>query len=287
MGHLRQIILIHTHLEGVVELLLDADANICGSNATGKTTLQRLIPVFYGELPNRVVPRTRKSFHEFYLPHQNSYLIYEYVRESGDVAMEVLTRHSQGGVEYRFAKSAYQPEFFLEQTPEGPRGVGYQEFTTRFRQAGVGYSAKLEATSEYRSVIQNDFTQLRGRNREHQRLYQMAAQYSLAGSQHRLRHIEKLVSAVPAKEGKVDTLETRLAAIFEEDGVALPVTRLRSQEARRWMSKMRQSMRLSHLNELFTHCMTLANELAHSESQLHYFAPLLQQDYRQQERNSA
>lgn len=287
MGHLRQIILIHTHLEGVVELLLDADANICGSNATGKTTLQRLIPVFYGELPNRVVPRTRKSFHEFYLPHQNSYLIYEYVRESGDAAMVVLTRHNQGGVEYRFAKSAYQPEFFLEQTDEGPRGVGYQEFTTRFRQAGVDYSAKLEATSEYRSVIQNDFTQLRGRHRENQRLYQMAAQYSLAGSQHRLRHIEKLVSAVHAKEGKMDTLKTMLAAIFEEDGVALPVTRLRSQEARRWISKMRQSMRLSHLNELFSQCKTLASELAHSESSLHQLTPVLKEDASQQQRHHA
>src|SRR5699024_12249662 len=96
MGHLRQIILIHTHLEGVVELLLDADANICGSNATGKTTLQRLIPVFYGELPNRVVPRTRKSFHEFYLSHLYSYLIYVFVLVSYDVAMVVLMRHRHG-----------------------------------------------------------------------------------------------------------------------------------------------------------------------------------------------
>src|SRR5699024_11798370 len=108
---------------------------------------------------NREVRRTRKRLHEFYLPDLCSYLIDEYVRESGDVAMVVLTRHSQGGVEYRFAKSAYQPEFFLEQTPEGPRGVGYQEFTTRFRQAGGGYSAKLEARSGYRSVFQNDFIQ--------------------------------------------------------------------------------------------------------------------------------
>lgn len=287
MGHLRQIVLIHTHLEGVVELLLDADANICGSNATGKTTLQRLIPVFYGELPSRVVPRTRKKFHEFYLPHQNSYLIYEYVRESGEAAMVMLTRQHQGGVEYRFVNSAYQPEFFLEQTPEGPRGLGYQEFAARFRQADVDFSHKIESTSEYRSVIQNDFTQLRGRNRENQRLYQLAAQYSLAGSQHRLRHMEKLVSAVHAKEGKMDTLKTMLAAIFEEDGVALPVTRLRSQEARNWISKMRQSLRLSYLDELFAQCSVQAKALAHSESSLHQLSPLLKQDDTQQERANA
>lgn len=287
MGHLRRIVLIHTHLAGVVELLLDANANICGSNATGKTTLQRLLPVFFGEQPNRVVPRTRKSFHEFYLPHQNSYLIYEYVREAGDVALVVLTRHSQGGVEYRFVKTPYAPELFLEQTEQGPRGLSYQALTARLREAGVTYSAKLEATSEYRSVIQNDFTQLRGRNREDHRLYQMASQYSLVNPSHRLRHMEKLVSAVHAKEGKMDTLKTMLAAIFEEDGVALPVTRLRNQEARRWISQMRQSLRLEHLNQLFSSCQESAMHLAHTESSLHQLAPLLKQDHEAQERQYA
>lgn len=287
MGHLRQIVLIHTHLEGVVELLLDANANICGSNATGKTTLQRLLPVFFGEQPNRVVPRTRKNFHEFYLPHQNSYLVYEYVREAGDTAMVVLTRHSQGGVEYRFVRSSYVPELFLEQTEKGPRGISYQTLTARFRETGVSYSAKLESTSEYRSVIQNDFTQLRGRNREDHRLYQMAAQYSLVAPAHRLRHMEKLVSAVHAKEGKMDTLKTMLAAIFEEDGVALPVTRLRNQEARRWISQMRQSLRLEHLNQLFAACQASAMQLAHTESGLYQLAPLIAQDHETQERHNA
>ena len=48
MSNLRRIILLHAHLPGVVELQLDQHTNICGTNASGKTTLQRLIPVFYG-----------------------------------------------------------------------------------------------------------------------------------------------------------------------------------------------------------------------------------------------
>ena len=80
MAKLVKIIMIHGHMPGVVELDLDGHTNICGSNASGKTTLQRMIPVFYGELPNRVVPRTRQSFERYYLPHKNSYVIYEYQR---------------------------------------------------------------------------------------------------------------------------------------------------------------------------------------------------------------
>ena len=56
MPGLHRIILIDTHLPGVVELKLNGHTNICGTNASGKTTLQRLIPVFYGEYPSRVNP---------------------------------------------------------------------------------------------------------------------------------------------------------------------------------------------------------------------------------------
>ncbi|BBI48581.1 hypothetical protein HORIV_10020 [Vreelandella olivaria] len=82
MAHLLRIVMIHGHLEGVVELSVDGHTNICGTNASGKTTLQRLVPVFYGELPNKVVPKTRMKFDAFYLPHRNSYLVYEYRREA-------------------------------------------------------------------------------------------------------------------------------------------------------------------------------------------------------------
>ncbi|SXF22393.1 Protein of uncharacterised function (DUF3584) [Klebsiella variicola] len=96
MPQLLRIILIHTHLPGVVEIQLDQHTNICGTNASGKTTLQRLVPVFYGEQPNKVVPRTRKKFDEFYLPCSNSYIIYEYQRDTGDNCLVVLTGKGEG-----------------------------------------------------------------------------------------------------------------------------------------------------------------------------------------------
>lgn len=39
MSQLLRVILIHTHLPGVVEIQLDQHTNICGTNASGKTTL--------------------------------------------------------------------------------------------------------------------------------------------------------------------------------------------------------------------------------------------------------
>ncbi|MCB5226339.1 ATP-binding protein [Alishewanella sp. 16-MA] len=288
MSQLLRIVLIHTHLPGVVELQLDQHTNICGTNASGKTTLQRLVPVFYGEQPNRVVPKTRKKFDEFYLPFSNSYLIYEYQRESGDICQVVLTRKSEGGVDYRLVAAAYQSDFYLTQSDEGVKALSYSDWASAMRaRPDVQVSAKISATSEYRSIIQNDAAALRGNNADSVKLRRLAATFSLVSSGHKLRHIEKLVSAVHAKEGKMDTLKAMLAAIFEEDGVTLPTTKVKNTKAREWIQQMRQSMRLDKLQQDFERLKQLALQLDGAEGQLSALLPLLQQDEQQQKLRKA
>uniref|UniRef100_A0A486XU45 ATP-binding protein n=1 Tax=Rheinheimera sp. BAL341 TaxID=1708203 RepID=A0A486XU45_9GAMM len=288
MSQLLRIVLLHTHLPGVVELQLDQHTNICGTNASGKTTLQRLVPVFFGEQPNRVVPKTRKKFDEFYLPFSNSYLIYEYQREDGAVCQVVLTRKSDGGVEYRFVGAPYQSDFYLSQSEDGVKAMSYSDWAASMRsRPEVQVSAKISATSEYRSIIQNDAAALRGNNADSVKLRRLAASFSLVSSGHKLRHIEKLVSAVHAKEGKMDTLKAMLAAIFEEDGVTLPTTKVKNTKAREWILQMRQSMRLDKLQQDFERLQQLAQQLESAEAQLAALLPLLQQDESTQKQRKA
>ncbi|XGA80721.1 ATP-binding protein [Halomonas sp. CH40] len=292
MAHLLRIVMIHGHLDGVVELSLDGHTNICGTNASGKTTLQRLVPVFYGELPNRVVPKTRMKFDAFYLPNSNSYLVYEYRREAGSLCQVVLTRGTNGGVEYRFVAAPYQPEDYLLESEGRVVARDYPQWLNGLRHNGIATSSKLTATSEYRAVIQNDFTPIpgmasHGNRKEALRLRQMAAQFSLVKPEHRIRHMEKLVSAVHAKEGKMDTLKTMLAAIFEEDGVELPVTRIRSNKARGWVGQMRQSMRLAPLQQALAELRDTDAELARLEALLWQLKPQLDADRHRTEGDAA
>ncbi|WP_136246758.1 ATP-binding protein [Halomonas borealis] len=288
MAQLLRIVMIHGHLEGVVELDVDGHTNICGTNASGKTTLQRLVPVFYGELPNRVVPKTRRKFDAFYLPHRNSYLVYEYRREEGDVCQAVLTRKSEGGVEYRFVGAPYRSEDYLVEAEGGVVALDYAQWNQGLRRQGIGVSHKLGATSEYRAVIQNDFTQQgAGGRREGLKLRQVAARFSLVRPGRRIRHMEKLVSAVHAKEGKMDTLKTMLAAIFEEDGVELPVTRIRNTKAREWIDRMRQSMRLEPLQRSLEDLQRRDREIADLETRLWQLRPQLEADRARAERGRA
>lgn len=290
MSHLLRIIMINGHLEGIVELDLNGHTNICGSNASGKTTLQRLIPVFYGERPNNVVPKTRKKFDQYYLPSSDSYLIYEYRRETGTTCHVVLTRKVDDGVSYRFINSEYKPEYYLRPTLDGrAKALSYQELSANLRQNNIEHSNRIDTISAYRSIIQNDFS-LKTDNlsrAESTRLRQTALRYSLVESPHRLRHIEKLVSAVHAKEGKMDTLKTMLAAIFEDEGVALPTTHIKSTQVRDWVQQVRQSRRLSSLQTEMSGLSKQVDTLNSTEQALWQLQPLLLQDASQLERNCA
>lgn len=284
MSQLLRIVLINTHLTGVVEMQMDQHTNICGTNASGKTTLQRLVPVFYGELPNRVVPKTRKKFDEFYLPYSDSYIIYEYRRDKGDICQAVLTKKSDGGLEYRFVGIPYHSEHYLQEDGQGGVKVySYSEWASIMRHQAAGqFSAKIGATSEYRSIIQNDAAALRGNNADSIKLRRLAATFSLVSGGHKLRHIEKLVSAVHAKEGKMDTLKAMLAAIFEEDGVTLPTTKVKNTKARDWIQQMHQSKGLKELQDQLDQLKQLANQLDSLEAQLAALEPALQADNSQQ-----
>jgi len=282
MASLRRIILINTHLPDVVELSLDGHTNICGTNASGKTTLQRLIPVFYGELPSRVVPKTRSKFGDFYLPKSDSYLVYEYQREEGELCQAVLTHSAKDGVQYRFVDAPYNKEQLLYKTTNGKvKAYEPEQWLTQLTTLGIRPSRKINATSEYRAIIQNDVTSLRGNTQDGIRLRQLAARYSLVAPKHKIRHLEKLVSAVHAKEGKMDTLKTMLAAIFEEDGLVQPTTRVKNTKAREWIKQMRQSMRLSSLEQQHHDVEQIAASLNTIEAQLLQLTPLLTQDLEQ------
>lgn len=235
MPSLNRIVLIDTHLPGVVELALDGHTNICGTNASGKTTLQRLVPVFYGEYPSRVVPSTRDSFERWYLPHDSSFIIYEYKRADGLLNQAVLASAGDGkGVNYRFIAKEFELDDYVK-SKNGDTVLCYTmaELGREMKRAGVAVTNLLN-TREFRAIIQNDRALLStGSNRTELRTY--ARQFSLCEPEHSLRHIEKLAKAVHSKEGKMETIKSMIAAILEEDGVNPPSSRLNPQRVEAWI----------------------------------------------------
>ncbi|PYE34489.1 uncharacterized protein DUF3584 [Idiomarina fontislapidosi] len=273
-ARLKKIIMINGHLPGIVELDVEGHTNICGSNASGKTTLQRMIPVFYGEQPNKVVPKTRDNFDKFYLPYSNSYVIYAYQSAAQRDVQVVLTKRSDG-IDYRFVDADYCAQDYLDERADKVVAVDYSEWLKRLRAKGYVFSHKISATSEFRTLIQNDVQALQHTQKDSVKLRQLAARFALVKSPHKLRHIEKLVSAVHAKEGKMDILRSMLAAILEEDGHAVPHSSIRGEKIRRWIEQMRQNMRLDELQSAFKELSASSHRYGDELAELWAIQPLL------------
>lgn len=239
MKSLQRIILIDSYLPGLVEFKVSEHTNICGPNASGKTTLQRLLLVFYGELPSNVVPKSRDSFERWYLPRTSSYVIYEYINHQGVTYQVALSSSADGrAVNYRFIGKAYEIEDYIKsQSDNGAMDIfGMQELGRRLRSLGIECSTQL-STKEYRAIIQNDQNLARIlTNSKEIRTY--ARQYSLCDSKHSLRHVEKLVRAIHTKSGKMSAIKTMVAAILEEDAIEPPSIRIKPENVKKWADEI-------------------------------------------------
>ncbi|QIR13538.1 ATP-binding protein [Shewanella aestuarii] len=268
MPSLIRIVLINTHLPGVVELALNGHTNICGTNASGKTTLQRLVPVFYGEYPSRVVPSTRDSFERWYLPHDSSYIIYEYQKDDGLLYQAVLASAGDGkGVNYRFIGRGFELDDYVK-SRNGDTVICHSmaELGREVKRQGVVHTNLLN-TREYRAIIQNDRSLLNtGSNRNELRTY--ARQFSLCDGDHTLRHIEKLAKAVHSKEGKMETVKSMIAAILEEDGVNPPTSRLNPQRVEAWIRESQLVQGFEQIKPEFEKLEQEFNQLLSAEMRL-------------------
>lgn len=235
MAGLKRIILIDTHLPGVVELKLDGHTNICGTNASGKTTLQRLIPVFYGEYPSRVVPATRDSFERWYLPRLSSFIIYEYTRAEGDLCQAVLSSNGTG-VNYRLIGKPFEiSDYLIEQKNGKHASVSSAELARAMKRNNILVTSLLN-TKDFRAIIQNDNGVLNQSNNARE-LLGYAKIFSLCEPSKHMRHIEKLAKAVHSKEGKMETIKAMIAAILEEDGVTPPTSGLSRHRVDDWIKE--------------------------------------------------
>jgi hypothetical protein len=265
---LQRIILIDTHLKGLVELKLNQHTNINGVNASGKTTLQRLVPVFYGAFPNSVVPKSRDKFARWYLPRNSSYIIYEYLNAYNELRQVALASKDGETVDYRFIAKGFSQQDYVKNQQDGKIECYHLgELKQQLGKQHVDCSITLNPT-EYRAVIQNDKVALNslahGKN-----LRRYIRPYSLCQSQHNLRHIEKLLQAIHSKSGKMAAIKLMIEAILKEDGsIATPEVKLTLSDVEQWA---KESAAVEHLHShhgKLQAVLHLDNELSTQEQQL-------------------
>ena len=116
MRYLNKIIFINSAHVQYAEIKLDGNVHLIGTQGVGKSTLLRAILFFYYVDKSKLGIKTQagqKGYDEFYLPYQNSYIIYEVCRETG--RFFVMTFLSHGRTAFRIVDCAYNKQFFVDE----------------------------------------------------------------------------------------------------------------------------------------------------------------------------
>jgi hypothetical protein len=207
---LKRLVLLNSYRKGKkVEVRLDGHTSFNGGNAAGKTSLLRILPLFYGESPNKLVHGggVTQSFVQHYLPTDSSYIIFEYNRRGADRMVVMHASKTGDSVYYRFISQPFDISRFVDESGELMIG---SELLRHIAKRGEFCSEQITALTDYRSIIQNTV-----RKKDHRAL---AAQFAFVGAGSRLAHIEKIVTGMFSRVTDFHDLKRIIVSCITDDG---------------------------------------------------------------------
>lgn len=163
MASLKSITLYNSYFKGK-KTRIDCDGHtmVSGNNGAGKTSALRLIPMFFGAEPRQVLSRSgnKLNFVDYYLPNNQSMIVFEYERTNGETCCVALYRPESSvktGHVYRFvmgkaSDSIFHPELSARYKDKEP---AYKILSSGLRQVGVASSNQINTTSNYRDILFN------------------------------------------------------------------------------------------------------------------------------------
>lgn len=149
MRYLSKIVFIESAKIKYAEVNLDGNVHFIGTQGVGKSTLLRALLFFYNANQLKLgIPIGKKNFAEFYLPYQNSYIIYEVIRENGPFC--ILVSKSQGKPSFRFLNTHYNKQFFIDN--EGKILESWDKIKLAIGKT-FNYTRKIELFEDYRNIL--------------------------------------------------------------------------------------------------------------------------------------
>lgn len=149
MRYLSKIIFIESANIRYAEVKVDGNVHFIGTQGVGKSTLLRALLFFYNANQQKLgIPIGKKNFVDFYFPYQNSYIIYEVIRETGPFCIMVLK--SQGRVCFRFLDIPYNQQYFIDKNGH------ILETWDKIKIAlgkDINYTRKIDRYEDYRNIL--------------------------------------------------------------------------------------------------------------------------------------
>lgn len=150
MRYLNKLVFINSATIPYAEVQVNGNVHLIGTQGVGKSTLLRAILFFYNADTLKLgISREKKTFAEYYFPYQNSFVVYEVMRETG--AYCIIAFKSQGKVCYRFFDAGYDKKFFL--SPDGQAFQKWEDSRQILDADNIFYTRKIDRYDEYRDIL--------------------------------------------------------------------------------------------------------------------------------------
>lgn len=152
MRYLNKVIFINSATVKFAEINIDGNVHFTGTQGVGKSVLLRAILFFYNADKTKLgIPREKKRFDEYYFEYQNSYIIYEVVKDN--IPYSVLAYKVNGRVAFRFFNSGFRKELFIDEN--GRAYENWEKIRIAFGKE-IYYTKLIPNYEEYRQIIYGD-----------------------------------------------------------------------------------------------------------------------------------
>jgi len=151
---LQKIVLIDSYVEGrASEIDVSGHTNISGDNGIGKTSFLKLVPIFYGEQPRRLIMESangNEGFNQFYLPRTGSYLVFEYLSHGQPRMVVFCNQRERSRHRHVFIDSPYREDIFMD--VEKKEILPAHSLLTRLNASGLQH-LNVDTTQQYRKIL--------------------------------------------------------------------------------------------------------------------------------------
>jgi hypothetical protein len=152
MRYLNKIVFINSASVKYAEIELDGNVHLIGTQGVGKSTLLRAILFFYNANKTKLgIPKEKKGFDDYYFEYQNSYIIYEIIKDN--IPFCVLAYKVNGKVGFRFFNSEYKRELFIDK--DNRAFESWDKIRNAFGKE-IYYTNLIKSYEDFRRIIYGD-----------------------------------------------------------------------------------------------------------------------------------